>query len=101
MRKKMPPLIRLEALEDRALFNAYAVTNINDSGTGSLRQAIKDANAHVGADTISFNIGGGGSRTISPLSALPSITDPVTLNGTTQPGAVTAGTPLIEIRRDQ
>src|SRR5262249_23653489 len=32
--------------------NAFTVTNTNDSGAGSLRQAILDANAHSGADTI-------------------------------------------------
>src|SRR3954452_17498375 len=52
--------VRIDRLEDRTLFNAYIVTNANDSGTGSLRQAIKDANAHLGADSVSFNIGGGG-----------------------------------------
>jgi hypothetical protein len=32
----------------------FSVTNINDSGTGSFRQAILDANAATGADTITF-----------------------------------------------
>lgn len=63
------------------------VTNTNDSGAGSLRQAILDANAAAGADTITFNISGSGVRTISPVSALPDITDPVTIDGYTQPGA--------------
>src|SRR5438045_7543360 len=98
MREKMPHQL-FERLEDRSLFNAYAVSNTNDSGSGSLRQAIRDANAHLGADTISFNIGGGGLRTISPTSGLPSITDPVTIDATTQPGF--SGKPLIEIRGDR
>src|SRR5215471_6308886 len=34
----------------------FVVTNTNDSGAGSLRQAILDANANAGADTINFNI---------------------------------------------
>ena len=34
----------------------YTVTNTNDSGAGSLRQAIIDANNHSGDDTIEFNI---------------------------------------------
>ena len=38
------------------LLNTYTVTNTNDSGAGSLRQAILDANANGGADTIDFNI---------------------------------------------
>jgi titin len=44
-------------------------------------------------DTIAFNINGGGAQTISPISALPAITDPVIIDGTTQPGF--AGMPLI------
>jgi hypothetical protein len=39
-------------------------------------------------DTIRFNIPGFGPHTISPTSALPSITDPVTIDGYTQPGAI-------------
>jgi len=34
----------------------FTVINTTDSGAGSLRQAILDANAHAGADTISFAI---------------------------------------------
>jgi hypothetical protein len=71
------------------------VTNKADSGAGSLRQAILDANASPGHDTISFSIAGGGSQTIIPATPLPTITDPVTIDGTTQPGF--AGTPIIEL----
>ncbi len=38
----------------------FTVTNLNDSGTGSLRQAILDANNAVGNDTIVFQAGLGG-----------------------------------------
>ncbi|MBA3544459.1 MAG: hypothetical protein H0T83_08480 [Chthoniobacterales bacterium] len=65
----------------------FTVINTSDSGAGSLRQAIIDANANPGADTISFDIPGTGVHTISPLTALPEITDPVTIDGYTQPGA--------------
>jgi len=34
----------------------FAVTNTNDSGAGTLRQAILDVNATAGADVIDFNI---------------------------------------------
>ncbi|HEV3165427.1 MAG TPA: hypothetical protein VGZ22_15480 [Isosphaeraceae bacterium] len=71
------------------------VTNIGDSGTGTFRQAILDANASVGAATIMFNIPGSGNHTIAPTSALPEVTNPVTIDGATQPGY--AGTPLIEL----
>jgi len=65
----------------------FTVTNTNDSGAGSLRQAILDANANVGTDTIDFNIPGAGPHTIQPVSVLPTITDPVIIDGYTQPGA--------------
>ena len=65
----------------------YTVTTTADSGPGSLRQAILDANGNVGADTIQFNIVGSGVQTIAPASALPQITDGVTIDGYTQPGA--------------
>jgi hypothetical protein len=67
--------------------DTFTVTNTNDSGTGSLRQAIIDANANPGTDTITFNIPGTGPHTIQPLSALPTITDSVTIDGYTQTGA--------------
>jgi hypothetical protein len=70
-----------------ALANTYNVTTTADSGPGSLRQAILDANASAGADSISFNIVGGGVHTIAPASALPAITGPVTIDGYTQPGS--------------
>jgi CSLREA domain-containing protein len=53
----------------------------------SLREAIDAANQTAGTDTIAFNIpGGGGVQIISPGSALPVITDPVVIDGTSQPG---------------
>jgi hypothetical protein len=65
----------------------YTVTSTADSGPGSLRQAITDANTNPGADTIAFGIVGSGVHTIQPLSALPAITGSVTIDGYTQPGA--------------
>jgi hypothetical protein len=67
--------------------NTYTVTSTADSGAGTLRQAILDANAHIGADTISFNITGSGVQTITPATALPAITDPVTIDGYMQSGS--------------
>ncbi len=46
----------LEALEDRQLLSTYAVTNTDDSGAGSLRQAIINANKDSSPDDIVFNI---------------------------------------------
>jgi parallel beta-helix repeat protein len=72
------------------------VTNTNDAGPGSLRQAILNAERNVGfADAIGFAIPGPGTHTIALASALPVITDPVTLDATTQPGY--AGVPLIRL----
>src|SRR5262245_12811684 len=65
----------------------FTVTTTADSGLGSLRQAILDANGNAGSDTIDFAIPGAGVHTISPASALPPITDPVLLDGYTQPGS--------------
>jgi parallel beta-helix repeat protein len=67
--------------------NSLVVTNTNDSGRGSLRQAILTANATPGLNTITFNIPGTGVHTISPMSPLPLITDPVVIDGYTQPGS--------------
>jgi hypothetical protein len=64
------------------------VTNATDSGPGSLRQAILSANSTANVpDVINFNIAGTGPFTISPLTALPALTDPVVIDGYTQPGA--------------
>jgi len=68
-------------------FAGFVVTNTNDAGAGSLRQAILDANANPGPDDISFNIPGAGVHTIKPLSPLPVITGTVNVDGYTQPGA--------------
>jgi hypothetical protein len=65
----------------------FTVTNTNDAGAGSLRQAILDANAAAGADTIVFDIPGAGVHTITPLTDFASITGPVTIDGYTQPGS--------------
>ncbi len=74
---------------------SFVVTNANNHGTGSLRDAITNANATPGTDTITFNIPGPGVKTISLLTTLPEITERVVIDATTQPGY--AGTPLIEL----
>jgi CSLREA domain-containing protein len=73
------------------------VTKTADTNDGacdadcSLREAIVAANAAAGADTIAFNIPGAGPHTIAPASALPTITQPLTIDGFSQP--VPARTP--------
>jgi parallel beta-helix repeat protein len=73
----------------------FTVTSNASSGAGSLREAITLANSTPGADTIAFAIGSG-EQTIQLDAQLPSITDALTIDGTTQPGY--AGTQLITVR---
>lgn len=74
----------------------FTVSNTNDSGSGSFRQAILDANTNIGKDTIAFTLPGSGPFTISPgAGGLPAITDPVSIDATTQTGY--SGTPLVEV----
>ena len=74
-------------LASSAYAATYTVTNTADTGAGSLRQAILDANGSAGADTIAFNIVGSGVHTITPVNALPNLTEALTINGYSQPGA--------------
>ena len=69
---------------------SFFVTNTNDAGAGSLRQAILSANASPGQDSIQFSISlaAGAVATITPLTPLPDITDAVSIVGYTQPGTV-------------
>ncbi|RZL10805.1 MAG: DUF4347 domain-containing protein, partial [Rubrivivax sp.] len=82
----------------------YTVTSTVDNASsaaaaGTLRWAITQANANVGADTIAFNITGTagtyGEYTITPYTAMPTISDAVAIDGSTQPGYGAAGHPLI------
>ena len=78
----------------------FFVTTTADSGPGSLRQAILDSNAATGStNTIDFDIPGQGVQTIAPASPLPAITNPVLIDGFSQPGY--DGTPLIELNGSQ
>jgi uncharacterized repeat protein (TIGR01451 family) len=65
----------------------FVVTNTNDSGGNSLRQAITAANASPGLDKIVFDIPGAGVQTIHLASRLPDITSPVIIDGYSQTGA--------------
>ena len=57
----------------------YNVTNLLDSGAGSLRDAVVAANANAGADTIVFEAGAAG--TIILTTGQLEITDDVTITG--------------------
>jgi hypothetical protein len=71
------------------------VVNTNDSGLGSLRQAIIGSNLLPGPDRITFALPGSEPYTIRLGSSLPDLTGPVTIDGTTQPGF--AGRPVVEL----
>ena len=86
----------VEQLEDRRLLATFTVINTDDSGAGSLRQAIVDANSNSGHDEIHFNIAGDGVHTIAPLTGLPNVGD-ITIDATTQPGFDFLGLHPIEL----
>ncbi|MGH2712155.1 MAG: LamG-like jellyroll fold domain-containing protein, partial [Actinomycetota bacterium] len=78
----------------------WTVTSTGDTDDGTcdpmhctLREAISLTNASAGADVIEFDIPGSAPQVISPASALPTITDPVTIDGYTQDGAMPASNP--------
>lgn len=71
------PLV-LEPLEDRTVPTGFLVSNSADSGTGSLRQALLDANYNPGLDSISF---ASSVHNITLSSGELAITESVTLQG--------------------
>ena len=86
--------VTLEALESRYLLSTIFVTNGDNSGTGSLSDAINAVNAGQ-YDTIDFNFSGTGPFVIKPSTSLPPITQKVLIDGTSQTGY--AGTPIVLI----
>jgi len=101
--------LEFESLESRLVLATFFVDSLGDGGDAdttdancvdgfgacTLRAAIEQSNALAGPDAIEFQIPGTGPHTIHPASPLPVITDPVVLDGTSQPGF--AGRPLIEL----
>jgi parallel beta-helix repeat protein len=77
------------------VLTALTVTNLNDSGTGSLRAAIVAANAApIGTQsTIDFAVSG----TVALQSDLPPIARSVVIDATTAPGHQTGGAPSVEL----
>lgn len=68
-------MTKIEPLEARIALATFVVSNNLDSGPGSLRQAILEANALDGLDHI--RIGVAHNLVISPITPLPEITDPI------------------------
>ncbi|MCA9970856.1 MAG: CSLREA domain-containing protein, partial [Anaerolineales bacterium] len=83
--------------------NVAADANDGTCGTAhcSLREAIIAANAQFGGNAIHFDIPGVGPHAIQPIVALPDVTDPLTIDGLTQPGAgCAAWPPTLQIELD-
>jgi hypothetical protein len=82
-------------LPDRNVGDGLCDVTTSTEDTCTLRAAIQEANATSGADTIGFNILSTASDcnatakvcTITPASVLPPVTERVTIDGYTQPGA--------------
>jgi uncharacterized repeat protein (TIGR01451 family) len=112
----------LEVLEDRRLLAVLTVNTASDSvgpsdPTLSLREAIEVCNGTLSVadlnataqlqvqgalatpNTIGFAIPGSGAQTIDLQSALPAVTVPIVIDGTTQPGF--SGTPLVVLDGSQ
>lgn len=69
----------------------------NATGGCTLRAAIDESNLTAGPDTINFNIPGGGVKTITLKTNLPTLADTsggITIDGYTQPGAAVNTDPL-------
>ena len=74
--------LRVESLEDRRLLATFTVTNLNDAGDGSLREAVSLANSNSGADEIVFSETVAG--TIELTSGELEVTDELTITGPDQ-----------------
>ncbi len=81
-----------EVLEDRQLLATFTVTNLLNSGTGSLRWAIVAANAQPGPNTVDFSVAGTIPVSRTPL---PALSGRMMIDGTSAPGY--AGVPVVTI----
>src|SRR5438094_3912501 len=74
----------IEILESRIALSTFIVLNTSDSGTGSLRKAVLDANAHAGADTIVFKLPAAVAPAVNTIlltGGEMAITDKLTITG--------------------
>jgi hypothetical protein len=85
---RLSPLICLMTVLSHSsmagLAHLYTVTNSNDSGAGSLRDAITQANTDSGDSLITFAIPGSGELVIQPATPLPSVAGLTTIDATGQ-----------------
>src|SRR3954470_509598 len=101
----MALVVRVPAAGAAGLTLTVNTTADDDDGTCApltqltdctLREAITASNATAGvADTIAFNIPGAGPHTVAVASDLPRITDPVVIDGTTEPDF--SGSPVVVV----
>ena len=83
-RRNLRQGLLFESLEDRRMLAVFAVSNLDDAGAGSLRDAISQANITGGSDSIEFVGAAAAGGTINLASQLPTISDALTIQG---PGA--------------
>src|SRR3712207_6577353 len=89
------PLLVISSLCTAAHATVFTVTTTADGGAGSLRAAITSSNTAQDFDEIRFAIPAGDPNcdagtnvcTIAPVTPLPTLSAPVTINGYTQTGA--------------
>src|SRR5437588_2884520 len=107
-RARTSPRLQVDPLEARRRLATITVTGTGDTiatdGIVTLREAITAANTNAasgdaaagdpGLDTIGFDIPGAGVHTIRPATGLPAITERLTIDGYTQPGARPNSNPL-------
>ena len=71
------------------------VFTTNDTGLGSFRQALVDANVSPGGDVINFQLPGPGPYIIQPATQWPEVRSPIVIDGRTQPGF--SNKPIVEL----
>ena len=79
--------------EPTAGSSVIVVSSLSDAGPGSLRRAIKAANANPDHSAISFSVTG----VIKLRSDLPTVINPVLIDGTTSPGYMSGGPPAVQL----
>ena len=93
-------MVGLASPAQAATFTVNSTNDVNDATCDvthcSLREAIIAANAAAGTDTISFSITGATPHTIAPTAALPFVSTPMIIDGTSEPD-YQVGAPVVEV----